>query len=160
MRLRTFIMRMHTPLMSIGPGSTKAFLDQRDAYQRIFTRCGIEFSIVEASSGSMGGSESNEFMRKTDAGEDLIASCSNCDYAANLEKATSRLPVVEDGPGSMRRKKFSHAGWCAPLKIWAKTPYLGRGESANPSRWSIRNDRWRSGARCSPCCAAIISCMR
>ena len=39
----------------------------------------------------MGGSESNEFMAKTDAGEDLIASCANCGYAANLEKATSRL---------------------------------------------------------------------
>src|SRR5262249_53904753 len=67
-----------------------------------FTRCGIEFSIVEASSGSMGGSESNEFVAKTDAGEDFIASCANCGYAANLEKATSRLAVIQDekGPGT------------------------------------------------------------
>jgi prolyl-tRNA synthetase len=47
--------------------------------------------IVEASSGAMGGTESNEFMARTPAGEDLIVSCANCGYAANLEKATSRL---------------------------------------------------------------------
>src|SRR5438477_8923263 len=80
-------------------GLDKSFIDQRDAYKKIFTRCGIEFSIVEASSGSMGGSESNEFVAKTDAGEDLIASCANCGYAANLEKATSRLPKIEDDAG-------------------------------------------------------------
>ena len=47
----------------------------------------------------MGGSASNEFMVKTDAGEDMIATCANCGYAANLEKATSRLDEVRDGPG-------------------------------------------------------------
>src|SRR5207237_7986050 len=50
-------------------------------------------------SGAMGGSASNEFMVKTDAGEDMIATCSNCDYAGNLEKATSRLPEIKDGIG-------------------------------------------------------------
>src|SRR6476619_3456317 len=92
MRLRTFTMKDAYTFDVDRAGLDKAFLDQRDAYQRIFTRCGIQFSIVEASSGSMGGSESNEFMARTDAGEDLIANCPNCDYAANLEKATSRLP--------------------------------------------------------------------
>src|SRR3712207_840170 len=50
----------------------------------------------------MGGSESNEFMARTSAGEDFIANCAVCGYAANLEKATSRLPAVEDeeGPGA------------------------------------------------------------
>ena len=47
----------------------------------------------------MGGSASNEFMVKTDAGEDMIATCSNCDYAGNLEKATSRLAEIKDGIG-------------------------------------------------------------
>jgi len=96
MRLRTFIMKDAYTFDVDGAGLDKAFLDQRDAYIKIFTRCGIQFSIVEASSGSMGGSESNEFVARTDAGEDLIASCSNCDYAANLEKATSQLPTIED----------------------------------------------------------------
>ncbi len=96
MRLRTFIMKDAYTFDVDRAGLDKAFIDQREAYQKIFTRCGIEFSIVEASSGSMGGSESSEFVAKTDAGEDLIASCANCGYAANLEKATSRLAAVED----------------------------------------------------------------
>jgi prolyl-tRNA synthetase len=101
MRLRTFIMKDAYTFDVNNAGLDKSFVDQRDAYKRIFNRCGIQFSIVEASSGSMGGSESNEFVAKTPAGEDLIASCSNCGYAANLEKATSRLALIKDrvGPG-------------------------------------------------------------
>lgn len=102
MRLRTFIMKDAYTFDVDRAGLDRSFADQREAYKRIFTRCGIEFSIVEASSGAMGGSESSEFVARTDAGEDLIASCSNCEYAANVEKATSRLPVIEDegGPGA------------------------------------------------------------
>ena len=71
-------------------GLDKSF-DLHDAvYRRIFTRCGLKFVAVEADSGAMGGSQSQEFMVYTDAGEDLIASCPVCGYAANLEKATSR----------------------------------------------------------------------
>src|SRR5246127_146275 len=102
MRLRTFIMKDAYTFDLDREGLDRSFADQREAYKRIFSRCGIQFSIVEASSGSMGGSESNEFVARTDAGEDLIASCANCGYAANLEKATSRLPQVQDeaGPGA------------------------------------------------------------
>src|SRR5438105_2355952 len=100
MRLRTFIMKDAYTFDLDREGLDRAFLDQREAYKRIFTRCGIDFSIVEASSGAMGGSESSEFVAKTDAGEDLIASCSHCDYAANLERASSRLPKVPDGETS------------------------------------------------------------
>jgi prolyl-tRNA synthetase len=96
MRLRTFIMKDAYTFDVDREGLDRSFADQREAYKRIFTRCGIQFSIVEASSGAMGGSESSEFVAKTPAGEDLIASCSNCGYAANVEKATSRLPVIED----------------------------------------------------------------
>src|SRR5438876_7510715 len=67
MRLRTFIMKDAYTFDVDREGLDRAFLDQREAYKRIFTRCGIEFSIVEASSGSMGGSESSEFVAKTDA---------------------------------------------------------------------------------------------
>src|SRR6185369_10194387 len=91
-------------------GLDRSFADQREAYKRIFTRCGIEFSIVEASSGSMGGSESNEFVARTDAGEDFIANCSNCGYAANLEKATSRLPNIEDEEGPAAPEEFPTPG--------------------------------------------------
>ena len=110
MRLRTFIMKDAYTFAVDREGLDRAFLDQREAYQRIFTRCGIEFSIVEASSGSMGGSESNEFVAKTPAGEDLIASCANCGYAANLEKATSRLPKIEDEQGPEAPEEFPTPG--------------------------------------------------
>ncbi len=110
MRLRTFIMKDAYTFDVDRAGLDKAFLDQRDAYIKIFTRCGIQFSIVEASSGSMGGSESNEFVARTDAGEDLIASCSNCDYAANLEKATSRLPQIADESGLGAPEEFPTPG--------------------------------------------------
>jgi prolyl-tRNA synthetase len=110
MRLRTFIMKDAYTFDVDGEGLDRSFADQREAYKRIFTRCGVEFSIVEASSGSMGGSESNEFVAKTDAGEDLIASCSNCDYAANVEKATSRLLSIEDEAGPDAPEEFPTPG--------------------------------------------------
>jgi prolyl-tRNA synthetase len=110
MRLRTFIMKDAYTFDVDWEGLDKSFIDQREAYKRIFTRCGIEFSIVEASSGSMGGSESNEFVARTDAGEDFIANCANCGYAANLEKATSRLTPIADEPGPDRPEEFPTPG--------------------------------------------------
>jgi prolyl-tRNA synthetase len=110
MRLRSFIMKDAYTFDVDKAGLDKSFIDQREAYKRIFTRCGIQFSIVEASSGSMGGSESNEFVAKTDAGEDFIASCSNCDYAANLEKATSRLAPIKDLVGPDAPEEFPTPG--------------------------------------------------
>jgi prolyl-tRNA synthetase len=69
------------------------------AYRKIFSRCGLEFVAVEADSGAMGGSQSQEFMVYTEAGEDLIASSPDGKYAANIEKATSVLAKVDDLPG-------------------------------------------------------------
>lgn len=123
MRLRTFIMKDAYTFDVDRAGLDRSFADQRAAYQRIFTRCGIEFSIVEASSGAMGGSESNEFVAKTDAGEDLIASCSNCEYAANVEKATSRLPLVQDEAGPDQPEEFPTPG-VRTIEDLAGTPYL------------------------------------
>jgi prolyl-tRNA synthetase len=123
MRLRTFIMKDAYTFDVDRDGLDRSFGDQREAYKRIFTRCGIQFSIVEASSGSMGGSESNEFMARTDAGEDLIASCCDCDYAANLEKATSRLAKIEDEPGSDAPEEFPTPG-VRTIEDLARTPYL------------------------------------
>src|SRR6185369_12688560 len=67
-----------------------------DVYCKIFDRCGLKYMAVEAHSGAMGGSQSHEFMVFTDAGEDYVAHCAKCGYAANLEKATSKLEKVED----------------------------------------------------------------
>jgi prolyl-tRNA synthetase len=110
MRLRTFIMKDAYSFDIDRAGLDQSFANQREAYKKIFTRCGIQFLIVEASSGAMGGSESNEFMARTPAGEDLIVHCQNCGYAANLEKATSRLPVVEDGNGPAAPEEFPTPG--------------------------------------------------
>jgi prolyl-tRNA synthetase len=110
MRLRTFIMKDAYTFDLDREGLDRSFADQREAYKRIFTRCGVEFSIVEASSGSMGGSESSEFVAKTPAGEDLIASCASCGYAANVEKATSRLPLIEDAAGPDAPEEFPTPG--------------------------------------------------
>ncbi len=110
MRLRTFIMKDAYSFDVDQAGLDKSFIDQREAYKRVFSRCGIQFSIVEASSGSMGGSESNEFVAKTDAGEDLIASCPNCGYAANLEKATSRLAPIKEPIGLDAPEEFPTPG--------------------------------------------------
>jgi prolyl-tRNA synthetase len=80
-----------------------------DAYRRIFDRCGLKYVIVEAYSGTMGGTHSHEFTAPTDAGEDLIALC-DCGYAANLEKAQGIAPPVEDPPGNEAPEPFSTPG--------------------------------------------------
>src|SRR5208283_3069619 len=67
-----------------------------DTYCRIFDRCGLKYMVIEAHSGAMGGSKSQEFMVRTPAGEDLVVSCEQCNYAANMEKAASKLAPVED----------------------------------------------------------------
>ena len=109
-RIRSFIMKDAYTFDVDRAGLDKSFLDQREAYKKIFTRCGIEFLIVEASSGAMGGSESNEFMARTPAGEDLIVSCASCGYAANLEKATSRVADIVDEPGPAAPEEFPTPG--------------------------------------------------
>ena len=68
------------------------------AYTRIFRRCGLKFKVVEADSGPIGGSFSHEFMVLADTGEDLLASCTVCDYAANLEKAEVPLNLNDPVP--------------------------------------------------------------
>src|SRR6185295_5827694 len=73
-------------------------------------RCGIKFLIVEASSGAMGGTESNEFMARTPAGEDFIVHCESCGYAANLEKAISRIASITDDAGPNAPEEFPTPG--------------------------------------------------
>src|ERR1044072_158324 len=110
MRIRTFIMKDAYTFDVDREGLDKSFIDQREAYKKIFSRCGLEFLIVEASSGSMGGSESNEFIARTPAGEDLIVSCANCGYAANVEKETSRLSAITDEAGPAAPEEFPTPG--------------------------------------------------
>src|SRR5918992_2350034 len=110
MRVRQFIMKDAYSFDVDAAGLDRSFEAQREAYKKIFDRCGLSYSIVEASSGVMGGSESNEFMAKTSAGEDFIAHCESCGYAANLEKATSRLAPVADEEGPAAPEEFPTPG--------------------------------------------------
>src|SRR6201996_965713 len=96
LRVRQFIMKDSYSFDIDQAGLDKSYDLHDAAYRAIFTRCGLEFVAVEADSGAMGGSQSQEFMVYTDAGEDLIASCAACGYAANIEKATSSLAPVKE----------------------------------------------------------------
>src|SRR5579875_2591013 len=97
LRVRQFTMKDSYSFDLDAAGLDKSFRKHDQAYRNIFTRCGLDFVVVEADSGSMGGSKSQEFMVYTEAGEDLIASSAS-GYAANLENATSKLPPVADLP--------------------------------------------------------------
>lgn len=90
LRLRQFLMKDSYSFDLAPEGLDVSFDKHKEAYKRIFSRCGLQFFIVEAHSGAMGGSESNEFMVLSDAGEDLVVFNREANYWANLEKATSR----------------------------------------------------------------------
>ena len=100
LRVRQFLMKDAYSFDLDEAGLDESYRKHDAAYRSIFTRCGLEFVAVDADSGSMGGSQSQEFMVYTEAGEDLIASSrdasGNVVYAANVEKATSTLTKVED----------------------------------------------------------------
>ncbi len=110
LRVREFLMKDAYSLDFTEEGLDRAFQLHFEAYRRIFERCGLDTIAVEASSGAMGGSESIEFMIPSDAGEDWIASCASCGYAANTEKATSSLIPVEDSPALDAPEKFPTPG--------------------------------------------------
>jgi len=96
LRVRQFIMKDAYSFDIDPAGLDVSYLKHYDTYCRIFDRCGLKYVVVEAHSGAMGGSQSHEFMVRTPAGEDLVVSCEKCNYAANMEKATSRLRPVDD----------------------------------------------------------------
>ena len=99
LRVRQFTMKDSYSFDIDQAGLDESYDKHDAAYRRIFTRCGLEFVAVDADSGAMGGSQSQEFMVYTDAGEDWIASSPDGKYAANIEKATSKLsPVVDLEP--------------------------------------------------------------
>jgi prolyl-tRNA synthetase len=88
-RGRQFLMKDAYTLDKNFEGLDVAYAKHDMAYRKIFDRCGLKYFVVGASSGAMGGSKSEEFMVKSDAGEDMIAYCEKCGYAANAEVAQS-----------------------------------------------------------------------
>ena len=96
LRVRQFTMKDSYSFDIDAAGLDVSYQKHRETYHRIFDRCGLNYLVIEAHSGAMGGSQSEEFMVYTPAGEDQVVSCAECKYAANLEKATSKLEAVED----------------------------------------------------------------
>jgi prolyl-tRNA synthetase len=96
MRAREFIMKDAYSFDVDEAGAEKSYMKMYEAYTNIFTRLGLRFRPVEADSGPIGGSFSHEFMVLADTGEDMIVTCTDCDYAANTEKAEIQAPDVPD----------------------------------------------------------------
>ena len=125
LRVRQFTMKDSYSFDIDKAGLDKAFEDHREAYARIFARCGLRTVQVDAHSGAMGGSGSTEFMVPTDAGEDLIASCESCGYAANTEKAGSRVETPNtyaEAGATAALEKFATPG-AVTIEALARPPY-------------------------------------
>ncbi|HEY3107912.1 MAG TPA: proline--tRNA ligase, partial [Chloroflexota bacterium] len=125
-RVRQFTMKDAYSFDVDAAGLDRAYEDQRGAYERIFRRCGLEFTLVEAHSGAMGGRESAEFVVSAEAGEDQVATCRRCGYAANLETARSRGRADEPAaaPASRARspRRFPTPG-VLTIEALAAPPY-------------------------------------
>ncbi len=92
-RCREFVMKDAYSFDVDEAGLDESYRKMYDAYCRIFDRCGLDYVVVQADSGAMGGSGSQEFMIKSNIGDDTIVSCESCGYAANAEKAACPDPV-------------------------------------------------------------------
>ncbi len=110
LRTRQFIMKDSYSFDVDEAGLDASYDKHRQAYCKAFDRCGLKYAVVHAHSGAMGGSQSEEFMVMCNAGEDFVVTCAACQYAANLEKATSRLAAVEDAPGPAAPERFATPG--------------------------------------------------
>ncbi|MGL5380183.1 proline--tRNA ligase [Clostridium sp.] len=95
MRSREFIMKDAYSFDKDQAGLDASFDNMNEAYVKIFNRCGLDAKCVEADSGAIGGSNSAEFMVKSEVGEDDVVFCTKCNYAANMEKAPSTVEKAE-----------------------------------------------------------------
>ncbi len=96
MRCREFIMKDAYTFDRDEKGMERAYFEMWKAYEKIFTRCGLDFKVVEGDSGAMGGSDSHEFIAMSEVGETQIAYCPKCDYAATDEKAVCSYDIHEE----------------------------------------------------------------
>ncbi len=108
MRGREFMMKDAYSFHATDESAEAEYRNMFDTYTRIFERCSLEFRAVEADTGSIGGKFSHEFHVLADSGEDAIASCTACDYAANLERA--ELRDQEFAPSGKNIEKVSTPG--------------------------------------------------
>lgn len=122
-RGREFLMKDAYSFDSTYENLNASYQLHDEAYRKIFDRCGLKYFVVGASSGAMGGTGSEEFMIKSDAGEDTVAFCESCGYAANIEVASSKVNPKERNAESKNIYEISTPNvksideLCAFLKI-------------------------------------------
>ncbi len=105
MRGREFIMKDAYSFDADEAGAKESYRKMYEAYKAIFTRCGLTFRPVEADTGLIGGTSSHEFMVLADTGEEGIAVCDTCDYAANIERAELQEHAHKPPPETLREKR-------------------------------------------------------
>jgi prolyl-tRNA synthetase len=112
LRTRQFTMKDSYSFDMDAAGLDCAYQKHHQAYCRILERCGLEYMVVEAYSGAMGGTQSQEFAVQSEAGEDLIVRCGKCGYAANREKAAAKpaAPAAADPEGDLTPEEFHTPG--------------------------------------------------
>ena len=122
MRAREFIMKDAYSFDVSDEAATASYQKMFDAYVKIFTRCGLQAFAVEADTGIMGGKFSHEFMIPAETGEDEIAFCEGCGYAANIEKAVSGIPKTAAREIGAAIEKFPTPG-VVTIEALSKAPY-------------------------------------
>jgi len=122
MRAKEFIMKDAYSFDATDEGAQVSYRKMYDAYARIFQRCGLKTIAVEADTGVMGGKFSHEFMVPAETGENEVAYCDGCGYAANVEKASSQMPKVADEPTTGLPEKFATPG-VLTIEALSKAPY-------------------------------------
>jgi prolyl-tRNA synthetase len=122
MRAKEFIMKDAYSFDTTDDGAMASYKKMYDAYIRIFTRCGLKAFPVEADTGVIGGNYSHEFMVPAETGENEVAFCEACGYAANIEKATSGIPKTATREIGAAVEKFATPG-VVTIEALSKAPY-------------------------------------
>jgi prolyl-tRNA synthetase len=122
MRAKEFIMKDAYSFDTTDEGAMASYKKMYDAYTRIFARCGLKAFPVEADTGVIGGNYSHEFMVPAETGENEVAFCEACGYAANIEKATSGIPKTAPREIGATPEKFATPG-VVTIEALSKAPY-------------------------------------
>jgi prolyl-tRNA synthetase len=122
MRAKEFIMKDAYSFDTTDEGAMASYKKMYDAYTRIFARCGLKAFPVEADTGVIGGNYSHEFMVPAETGENEVAFCEACGYAANIEKATSGIPKTAAREAGAAPEKFPTPG-VVTIEALSKAPY-------------------------------------
>src|SRR5260221_3058207 len=131
MRAKEFIMKDAYSFDTTDEGAMASYKKMYDAYTRIFARCGLKAFPVEADTGVIGGNYSHEFMVPAETGENEVAFCEACGYAANIEKATSGIPKTAARETGAAIEKFATPG-VVTIEALSKEPYKV------PANWQIK----------------------